>query len=256
MIFCATLTCITNSKEKASSKSSKPTEEQTGISTDTDSREPSGEYMMIPRRGSIPYVTVYHQTVNCECRWETTQPRRSARLTSRYKYTVPTDKPIVPSRRLLEREGPKKSFDKYEPIPPDELSKQPHWPNSGSPEVPGPHSLRREYSFVLVDCGTHFEMVSPKTVNHFTRVSECFGTMAPYHNFGSDIGEEELRKKLGAKIVKKDENEETRPTAQKASSASTSRTRKRRRSEDEGDEGGAANDVKRPIKVAKLRSRT
>jgi len=133
-------------------------------------------------------------------------------------------------------------------VHPNELSKQ---SNFGVPEGSGPHgnkNLAREYSFVLVDCGTHFEMVSPKTVNHFTRVSRCFATMAPYHNFGPVIGEEELRKKLCAKIV----DEEPKATAQEAATASTSQTRKRRRSEEEGDEGGAANDVKRPIKKAKV----
>jgi hypothetical protein len=136
-------------------------------------------------------------------------------------------------------------------VHPDELSKRPLWPNPGAPGPHGNKNLEREYSFVLVDSGTHFEMVSPKTVNHFTRVSECFGTMAPYHNFGSDVGEEELRKKLGANIVKKDDDDEPKATAQKAATASTRRTRKRRRSEDERDEG-AANDVKRPIKKAKV----
>ena len=189
----------------------------------------------------------------CERRRETTQLRRSARLASKYKYTVPTDKPIVPNRQLLEREGSQRSFDIYEPVHPNELSKQSNFgvPSEGS----GPHgnkNLAREYSFVLVDCGTHFEMVSPKTVNHFTRVSRCFATMAPYHNFGPKIGEEELRKKLHAKIVKKNVDEEPKATAQKAATASTSQTRKRRRSEDEGDEGGAANEVKRPIKKAKV----
>ena len=50
MLLCAILK--TYSKENATSKSSEPNKEQTGISTNI--RESSGEYV-IPRRSSIPY---------------------------------------------------------------------------------------------------------------------------------------------------------------------------------------------------------
>ena len=93
-------------------------------------------------------------------------------------------------------------------------------------------------------------MASPKTVGHFSRVPQCFGTIAPYHNFGSDVGEEELRRKLRAKVIKKDDEE---TTVQKAASGSTSQTRKRGRSDDDEEEDGAPNDVKRPVKKAKVK---
>lgn len=148
--------------------------------------------------------------------------------------------------RLLEREGLTRSLDRYKPVKQKDLSKQPAWPKfeSHRSSAHGNRKLQREYSFVLVDCGTHFEMVSPKAVGHFSRVPQCFGTMAPYHIFGADIGEEELRKKLQAdRVVKKNEDSDKNASAQ--NSVGTNQKRKRDRSE---------NAVQRPVKKVKVTS--
>ena len=180
---------------------------------------------------------------------EAVPPRRSARLASKYKYTVPSTKPIFPNKWLLEEEGPRRSLNEYDPRKLDS-SKEPPCPRLN----PGGQRLKREYSFVCVDFGSHFEMVSPKALNHFHRVPKGLATVAPYHNFGPNLSEEELRKKLGAtssRVVKKDDNQKV-TDSQKASG---SQTRKRGRAEDDDKEvadAGNAGTVGRPTKKARV----
>ena len=171
---------------------------------------------------------------------EANLPRRSARLASKYKYTVPNTKPIFPNKWLLGAEGSRRSLDDYDPKKHD--SRELPCPRSN----PSDQRLKREYSFVLVDFGSHFEMVSPNAIGHFHRVPKGLATVAPYHNFGPDISEEELRKKLRAtssRVVKKDDK------VTSGQVASGSQTRKRVRAEDNEEEIGS---VERPNKKARV----
>lgn len=89
-------------------------------------------------------------------------------------------------------------------------------------------------------------MVSPNAIGHFHRVPKGLATVAPYHNFGPDISEEELRKKLRAtssRVVKKDDK------VTSGQVASGSQTRKRVRAEDNEEEIGS---VERPNKKARV----
>jgi hypothetical protein len=92
-------------------------------------------------------------------------------------------------------------------------------------------------------------MVDPKAIHYFARVPQGFGTMAPYHRFDQNLSDEELGKKLGARLVR-DYSDASAARAQKT--GGSGQTRKRRRLEEVEEEDSAATGGKRPVKKARV----
>lgn len=91
---------------------------------------------------------------------------------------VVREKPICPSyrRRKLRREGAIADIQLLN----SEIAKS-------------REQLKREDSFILVDCGNHFKMVKPAYAKrYYHSVPENIITVAPYHAFGPDVGQELL----------------------------------------------------------------